>query len=68
MTKIIALALIMHFVVIGLVLARRPDFFRTRILSLIFAYFVVVHIAFALILSQRPQWIDPRTPEARAAG
>ncbi len=60
MNTLLSLSFLLHIMGIGLLLERRPDFFRPRVVGWILAYFFAAHLTFALIITAFPELIDPR--------
>jgi hypothetical protein len=60
MTTAIALFILLHFVVVGILIERKPRFFTTRVLAYVFTYFFVVYAAFGYVLRAAPWLVDPR--------
>ncbi len=60
MNTLLSLGYLLHIIGIGLLLERRPDFFRTRVLGLLVVYFFFAHLGLALIITTFPELIDPR--------
>lgn len=57
---LLSVLIILHFVIAGVVIERRPDFMNTKTVAKVFAYFFAFHLAAGYVVKAAPWLVDPR--------